>query len=75
MSYCEKLEAWAKKEWEERGLVDVKFFPLFIQLPGMHEPVHCLLPEEKISTVEELVKGYLEMMTSTDYVDVTEVDL
>lgn len=27
MSHCQALEEWAKKAQEERGLIDVKFYP------------------------------------------------
>lgn len=75
MSYCEKLEAWAAKEREEHGLVDIKFFPLSVQLPGMDSAISCLLPGEKKPTLEELAEGYYHMLTSTEYQDVTGENL
>lgn len=73
--WCKKLREWAKKEVEENGLVDIKFFPLRIQLPGMPEPISCLRPGEKEPTLEELAEVYYKLLTSTDYEDITEENL
>lgn len=61
--WCQKLREWSEIE-RKKGLIDIKFFPVYPLRPGEKEP-----------TLEELAKDYYLMLTSTDYEDITDQDL
>lgn len=65
MTYLEKLEAWVADQRENHGLVDLKFFPRFLCVPGM-EPVD-LFPEDPLPTTEEERAAAIERLAEQAY--------
>lgn len=74
VTYLEKLEAWFKDQKENHGLVDVKFFPHYLCLPGC-EPIP--LSDSPPPTIEEAAKTAYLILTGkipSRRIDVSELD-
>jgi hypothetical protein len=71
--YIELLQEWVEDKRANHGLVDVKFFPNYLQIPG-EEPLKLF--EGPDPTPEAAAKAaYLLLTDATLSVDVSELDL
>lgn len=76
MTYVEKLQAWFEDQKANHGLVDMKFFPRYINFPGMEHPVK--IDDGPDPTLEEMAECVYKLVTGeipTTAVDVSELDL
>ncbi len=73
MSYVALLQEWADDQKANHGLVDVKFFPNYVSLPGA-EPLKLF--EGPDPTKEQLAEAAYHLLTDDSLsVDVSELDL
>lgn len=73
--YIELLQTWADVHKANHGLVDVKFFPNYVNLPGV-EPLKLFEgPDPSMEQLAEAAYRLLTGETHSEALDVSELDL
>lgn len=74
MTYVERLEKWCK----DNGVIDLKFFPLYMVVDGKRIPLFDDLEGKPEPTIEQLAEGAYKLLsgeTPTRLIDVSEENL
>lgn len=60
MTYVEKLQAWVDDQRANHGLVDIKFFPNYMVIPGM-DPIKIFPGPDP--TIEQAAEAAYKILT------------